>query len=95
MNEYAKRVKAIENLPSNQMFFWQSYGFVGNCINFWAKGGAGYTTKLEKAELFTKEQTLAQLACRRGQDVFWKEEDIRKALSFVVDVQDLKDANSF
>ncbi len=88
--EYNKRKKAIEALSNDTMFYWQSYGYVGNCPNLWKKGSGGYTTEINDAELYTKEETLKQLACRRDQDTFWKEDDLRCAVIEVVDSQKIK-----
>jgi len=86
---YNKRKAAIEALPDNTMFYWQSYGYVGNCLNLWAEGGSGYTTNIAKAGLFTKQQTLGQLACRRDQDEFWEKDHIQGKCVYMVDMQDV------
>ncbi len=93
--EHHERVRAIQKLPDDQMFFWQSYGYVGNCINFWRVGRAGYTTKLVDAGMYNKTDTLEQLALRRDGDVFWRSEDIRDAAMLTVDQQDLREAKNY
>ena len=87
---YQKRVKAIQALPDNTMFYWQSYGYVGNLLNLWRIGNAGYTTDIEEAQKYTKEQTLGQLACRRDQDDFWLVDDLIPAAKLTVDHQNVK-----
>jgi len=85
-----ERIEKIEAMPDTQMFYWASYGYVGNCPNFWAKGSAGYTTYVDKAEVYTKEQTLAQLKCDRAQDKFYPVEAIQDAIYRTVDAQKIK-----
>ena len=41
-----QRLEKIQAMPDDTMFFFQSYGFVGNAINFWSKDSKGYTTNL-------------------------------------------------
>lgn len=43
---------------------------VGNCVLWWAKNDRGYTTEIEKAELYTKEE--AEKRCRHGEKM-WPE----------------------
>ena len=87
--EYIERRKRIEELPDDTMFYWQSYGYIGNCPNLWALGGSGYTTKLEKAQMYNKTETLKQLACRRDHDKFYTTSDMTAAAKLMVDHQDL------
>lgn len=88
--EYEERKRCVEELPDDTMFYWQSYGYVGNALNLWRIGSSGYTTDINGAEMYTKTQTLGQLACRRTQDAFWKVDDLRKAVIEIVDSQKIK-----
>ncbi len=88
--EYNKRKKAIEKLPEDTMFYWQSYGYVGNCLNLWRSGSCGYTTNITAAQTYSKEETLKQLACKRDQDTFWTREQLKDATVLVVDNQRIK-----
>lgn len=45
---------------------------VGNCALFWCPNGAGYTTQLEEAGLYTED--FARSPCRRETDVAIPEE---------------------
>lgn len=87
--DYQNRRKAIEELPVNTLFYWQSYGYVGNCINFWRRGSKGYTTKVSDAQIYTKAETLKQLDCRRDADRFYTVDDVTEASKLMVDHQDL------
>ncbi len=89
--EYKERKKAIEAESDDQLFYWQSYGYVGNALSLWRIGSSGYTTDINEAQQYTKEQTLGQLGCRRDQDTFWRVEDLHKAVIEVVDSQRIKD----
>lgn len=93
--EYQKRRKAIEALPNGTMFYWQSYGYVGNCLSLWAIGGRGYTTVLTLAQLYDKESTLRQLACKRDTDVFWESEELIAKSRLMVDHQYIDKAKRF
>ena len=88
--EYEKRKVAIEALPDDTRFYWQSYGYVGNSPNLWASGSSGYTTNPTAAQTYTKEETLAQLSCRRDQDRFWTYEQIQNAVVLTVDSQKIE-----
>lgn len=92
---YEQKKSAIEAMPEDTMFYFQSYGFVGNCLNLWAKGGGGYTTHVDKAEKYTKQQTLGQLGCKRTQDTFWVASEIESKAYLMVDAQLLDIKNRF
>ncbi len=86
-----KRIEKIESYPDNTLFYWSSYGYTGNSPNFWAKNSRGYTCNIDKAQLYTKAETLSQLKCDRDQDRFYVKEDVEKAIYKTVDSQLIKD----
>lgn len=59
--------------------------YVGNCILWWRENGAGYTTNIEDAGVFT-EDTLPK---NRETDVPWPKKYIDEHLRKTVDVQDV------
>lgn len=75
-------------LPDQEMFYLQdTTSFLGNGMVFWKKNRAGYTSDLNKAELFTKDEVLKQNSIR-GTDVGWAKsyiDSIEKTIT--VDVQ--------
>lgn len=68
---------------TDQFYLQDSRSHVGDGLQFWAKGGHGYVTDLDKAELFTKEQ-----ACRhRDTDIPWPKDYIDARAHYGVDHQ--------
>jgi hypothetical protein len=51
-------------VSAEKYYLQDSRSFVGNCVMFWAEGGRGYTTDIDAAHIFTKEQAFAQNKCR-------------------------------
>lgn len=48
-------------------------GYVGNCILWWRKGGAGYTTNLDDAEVFDEsDEIFLNIVKDRGTFVAWE-----------------------
>lgn len=92
---YEKRKQAIQALPDDTQFFWQSYGYIGNCLNLHRLGGQGYTTSLREAQLYSKEETLAQLALRCDTDVFWDSVELTDKSKLMVDHQDLDNSKRY
>lgn len=46
---------------NDKLFYLQdSRSYVGNDVLWWARNGAGYTTDLSKAHIYTKEDAVAQ-----------------------------------
>ncbi len=86
-----KRIEKLESYPDDTLFYWASYGYVGNSPNFWALNSRGYTSDIDKAQLYTKAETLSQLECDRDQDRFYVKEDVEKAIYKTVDSQLIKD----
>jgi len=72
---------------SEQLFYLQdSRDYVGNDMLFWAKNNCGYTTDLRKAEVYTKEQAVAQNRCRET-DIPWPKDYIDAKTRPAVDMQ--------
>lgn len=72
---------------SEQLFYLQdSRGYVGNDVLWWAKNGAGYTTDLNKAEVYSFEKAQAQHNCRET-DIPWPKEYIDQRTRPAVDMQ--------
>lgn len=71
----------------NELFYLQDKrSYVGNDILWWAKNGQGYTTDLSRAEVYTKDDAIAQHKCRET-DVPWPKEYIDSKTRPAVDMQ--------
>ena len=53
-----------------QYYLQESETIVGNCMLFWRKDRKGYTTNLDEAHIFTREEAQAQQRCRET-DIPW------------------------
>ena len=71
---------------SDLYYLQDNRSYVGNDILFWAKGGAGYTTDISKAQTYTKEEAMSQHKCRET-DVPWPKEYIDAKTRPAVDMQ--------
>lgn len=92
-----------ENLPSlkewtakdaaSETHFYMQNGVSGNAIMWWAKGRSGYTTDIERAHVFTKEEAIGQHRTRI-EDKPWPKGYIDQRLKSFVDSQqcNLKEA---
>src|SRR5690348_7926541 len=60
--------------------------YVGNCMLWWRKGGAGYCCDLHEAGVFTKEEAYRQHAVRET-DIPWPKEYIDRRSALYVDHQ--------
>lgn len=76
----------IQNQPQDCLFVIQM-GYVGNALLLWAKDGNGYTTDLDKAHLFTRNELMKHHLSPRVQEVIWKYEDVKKATQTIVESQ--------
>lgn len=67
-------------------YIQDSRGYVGNCLSFWRPEGKGYTTNINDAGLFTKEE--AERICKnRDSDIAWREDYIKSHTQLTVDSQ--------
>ena len=60
--------------------------YVGNCMLWWAKDCNGYTTDIDKAEIFSKKDAI-EIANNRKTDIPWEKEYIDKRIKKHVDMQ--------
>lgn len=75
-----------------ELFYLQdARSCVGNDMTWWAKND-GYTTDINQAEVFTKNDAFAQHVTRNT-DVPWSVKYISTRLRQVVDIQDVKSAD--
>jgi len=78
----------------DQQFYLQdNRSYIGNDMLWWAKDGKGYTTSLDMAEIYTKDDALSQHRCRET-DIPWPKSYIDRRTSPAVDMQyvDIKEA---
>ena len=100
MREYARAAVLAAQPVSKQpakddLYFLQdSRSYVGNCPLWWAKGGNGYTTRINLAHRYTKEQAFAQHK-RRKTDIPWPCSMVEPLQNMTIDVQDLHKTNCF
>jgi len=72
---------------SKELYYLQdNRSYVGNDILWWAKKGAGYTTDINKAEVYTKEKAMSQHRCRET-DIPWPKDYIDQKTRPAVDMQ--------
>lgn len=82
-------------MPITQKLYYlqnEGAGFVGNAPLWWAKGGNGYTPRLDDAEQFEADAANAIVRRTRGSHR-WKKWSVKLVDSLshrVVDIQDLR-----
>ena len=69
----------------NLYYVQDSRQYVGNDMLWWAEGG-GYTTNLNKAALYHKDEAL-EIRANRGTDIIWPRQYINSISITVVDAQ--------
>ena len=70
----------------DEYYLQDKRSYVGNDILWWAKNGAGYTTDLSKAHVYTKQQAINQHKCRET-DIPWPKSYIDTKIRPAVDMQ--------
>jgi hypothetical protein len=73
----------------DQWYLQDSRSYVGNCVLWWARGGEGYTSDIDKAHIYTEREARAQHACR-DTDIPWRRSDVVPHARRRVDMQDLR-----
>jgi hypothetical protein len=78
---------------SDLFYLQDSRTYVGNDMLFWAIDGKGYTTDLRKAQVYTKDEAVAQHR-RRETDIPWPKDYIDARTRPAVDMQHVKRAEA-
>ena len=92
LEETLNQMKTLQdniNDVDKKYYIQDSRSYVGNSCVFWAKNNNGYTTKLEKAECYTKKEALYK-SQNRSTDIPISKDCIYKSKSYQVDIQDLR-----
>jgi hypothetical protein len=76
---------------SDVFYLQDSRSYIGNNMLFWAVDGAGYTTDMRKAHVFTKAEAVAQHQVRET-DIPWPKEYIDARTRPAVDMQHVQRA---
>lgn len=85
-----KRNNIIDSLDENDMYYVQdSRSYLGNLVYWWAKGSNGYTTYIDKAEKYTKEQLIKNFKNTSSTNLFWSVKHVNEKISKHVDIQNL------
>ena len=74
----------------NRMYYLQDKRtYVGNCVMWWRSGGAGYTTDLTEAGIFTRKEAFEKMR-QRATDIPWPKDYIDTIARPRVDMQVMK-----
>jgi hypothetical protein len=97
--EQAKRKEQILSkllaLPENEMYYIQdNRGYVGNSVLWWGYDGNGYTTELNKAQKYSREEVIKHFVDGRHSDVIWRASHVETKIRTHVDMQYLELENS-
>ena len=76
----------VEKFDDDSCFYIQN-GYVGNSVMWWAKNGSGYTTDIEKAQLYTKQEVLDKFVGGREEDIIWESKHVLNNIKKHVDAQ--------
>ncbi len=74
-------------MNSNKFYIQDKRQYIGNSIAWWAKGGNGYTTNIDRAEIFTKEDAVELATDGSGKYRAWSCDHVNEHISRHVDMQ--------
>ncbi len=83
-----ERLLKVMQFPETEMFYVQK-GYVGNSCYWWGLGNCGYTTDLNKAEKYTREDILKYFIGRSDENKIWAASHVEERVSRQVDSQHL------
>ncbi|MFK3649316.1 hypothetical protein ACI2IY_12910 [Lysobacter enzymogenes] len=85
---------ALDHGHVEDLYYLQdSRSYVGNCPQWWCPNGRGYTTRIDEAAKFTREQAARQQNARSS-DVPWPCTLIDSLQRPTIDIQDLHKASA-
>ncbi len=82
------RTAKVMAFPADTLFYVQK-GYVGNCVLFWAQGGAGYTTRHDRAHVFTRDEIINGFCGHDYEVKIWPKPEVDAKLRLMLDSQDL------
>lgn len=86
-----RRVKELNNLPDNEMFYVQdARSYSGNSIFWWGLNSSGYVINIDKAQKYTKKEILEEFANARDTDIIWLASHVENNIRKHVDIQYLE-----
>lgn len=85
-----RRRASIEAYPDDTKFFVQN-GFSGDMLILWGKDSNGYTTNVDNAHQFTKQEVLNSFVNTRIQDILWPVDKVLSKTVRVANSEHLRD----
>ncbi len=82
------RLLKVMRFPETEMFYVQN-GYVGNSCYWWALGSRGYTTDIDKAQKYDREDILKRFIGRSDEHKIWSASHVEANVSRQVDSQHL------
>lgn len=85
------RNKKVLALPEKEKFYVQdARSYSGNYLVWWEKGGSGYTSNINNAHKFTKDEIIKSFTNGRETDIIWFASHVEEKKVQVIDCQNLK-----
>ena len=91
----ALQSQSLPSTESTELYYLQDKrSYVGNCPLWWAKDGRGYTTRIDQAHRYTKNEAFGQFLVRET-DIPWPCSVVDPHLRPTIDIQDLHKTEYF
>lgn len=81
---YSQKLRRLNKYPDDALFYIQS-GFSGNALILWAQNSCGYTTHVERAHRFTKQEIERHILATHRHEYIWPVAHIQEAIVKVLD----------
>ena len=81
-------IEQMQQEDYNEYFLQDRRSYAGDYMFFWALDRKGYTTDINKAHIFTKDEAVGQYKCRDGGDLPWRCDFIRSKIRHCVSIED-------
>ena len=86
-----KRNAKLQALDADEMYYVQdSRSYCGNSVFWWSKESRGYTTDLNMAHKYTKDEIVKRFSNGRETDIIWKASHVEQHIKTHVDAQYLE-----
>jgi hypothetical protein len=85
-----KRNEKLQYLDENETYYVQdARSYLGNSVFWWALNSNGYTTYINKAQKYTKDEIIKRFSNGRDTDIIWNSKHVEENVSSHVDIQNL------